>query len=286
MSERRRGSPLPPRRAAPVAAKVWRAPELGAAEFLRGAFADYSYDPHTHDAACLALITEGAIRIKIRGDEFVARAGDIFAIDAGGMHAGWPIDAKGWKQRTLYVGLDQLATDLAADMGFPRSPTLAHALIRDAELSAMFLDMHLLAERRVPPLLREERYLAFVTRFCGRHVREATLPPPPRREHRAVRRAIDFLEHHLEESVRLADIARAAGLPPYRAFRAFARAVGMPPHAYQRQARVRRAAALIRHGDPLSEVAAAAGFADQAHMTRLFRRMMGVTPGVYRAAFV
>jgi AraC-like DNA-binding protein len=285
MSDGRHIQPKPLRGGTTVAAKLWRTPEFGSAEFLRGAFADYSYDPHTHDAACLALITHGAIRIRIRGDEFVARAGDIFAIDAGGVHAGWPIDVKGWKQRTLYVGLDQLARDIADGAGSLRPPALARSLIRDAELSAIFLQMHCLAERRSPPLLREERYIAFIARLFAHHIREAPLPLPPRREHPAVRRAIDFLEDHLEEPLRLADIARATGLPPYRAYRAFVRTVGMPPHAYQRQARVRRAAALIRRGEHLSEVAAAMGFADQAHMTRLFRRMMGVTPGVYRAAF-
>ena len=63
------------------------------------------------------------------------------------------------------------------------------------------------------------------------------------------------------------------------------RATGMSPHAYQRQARVRRACALIRLGQPLADVAAAAGFADQAHLTRVFRRVVGVTPGVYAEAF-
>ncbi|MBJ9673694.1 helix-turn-helix domain-containing protein [Burkholderia gladioli] len=47
---------------------------------------------------------------------------------------------------------------------------------------------------------------------------------------------------------------------------------------------MRAAIALIRLGRPLGEVAAASGFADQAHLTRSFRRMMGVTPGVFRDA--
>jgi AraC-like DNA-binding protein len=58
----------------------------------------------------------------------------------------------------------------------------------------------------------------------------------------------------------------------------------MTPHAYQRQARIRLAIDLIRRGDRLSEVAAATGFADQAHLTRSFRRAMGVTPGMYQVA--
>jgi AraC-like DNA-binding protein len=58
----------------------------------------------------------------------------------------------------------------------------------------------------------------------------------------------------------------------------------MTPHAYQRQARVRLAVKLIRAGLPLGEVAFATGFSDQAHLTRWFRKMLGVTPGSYRQA--
>jgi AraC-like DNA-binding protein len=100
-----------------------------------------------------------------------------------------------------------------------------------------------------------------------------------------VKRAREFIDDNLDQPIGLSDLARAAELPRFRLFRAFVRTVGMPPHAYQRQARVRAAADLIRRGHRLSEVASAAGFADQAHLTRTFRRIMGATPGVYRAAF-
>ncbi|WP_186159447.1 helix-turn-helix transcriptional regulator [Burkholderia gladioli] len=105
-----------------------------------------------------------------------------------------------------------------------------------------------------------------------------------RRWPRAVRLAREFLDARLDQQVHLEEIAGAAGLPVFRLFRAFERHLGMTPHAYQRQARVRAAIALIRLGRPLGEVAAASGFADQAHLTRSFRRMMGVTPGVFRDA--
>jgi AraC-like DNA-binding protein len=112
------------------------------------------------------------------------------------------------------------------------------------------------------------------------------MPPPVviGREDRAVKLARDFLTDRLDVSVHLTDIASAAGLPPYRLFRAFNRATGMTPHGFQRQARVRYAMDLIKSGQALAEVAAATGFTDQAHLTRHFRRMMGVTPGSYKAA--
>jgi AraC-like DNA-binding protein len=68
------------------------------------------------------------------------------------------------------------------------------------------------------------------------------------------------------------------------AVRAFCQAYGLAPSDYQRQLRVRVARKLLARDLPPSVAAAEAGFADQAHLTRWFRRYYGVTPGAYRGA--
>jgi AraC-like DNA-binding protein len=57
----------------------------------------------------------------------------------------------------------------------------------------------------------------------------------------------------------------------------------MPPMRWALQRRVARARTLLRAGTPPADVAAALGFTDQAHLTRVFRDAMGTTPGRYRA---
>ena len=70
----------------------------------------------------------------------------------------------------------------------------------------------------------------------------------------------------------------------FAAYRAFTRVYGLAPSDYQRQLRVRAARRLLIRGVSPAHAAAQAGFADQAHLTRWFRRYYGVTPGAYRAA--
>jgi AraC-like DNA-binding protein len=264
-----------------IATKIWRADELGAAELLRGRFVDYAYDVHTHDKACFALLMRGSIRIRMRGTEFVARAGDLYAIDAEEPHAGWAVDDDGWSLRTLYVDMGRLRALLGEGGGVP---ALAGPIIRDPELATLFRDVHRCSEVAGPALKREETYLAFIARLFERHTSGRERLPAAGCEDRAIRLARDFLDRHLEDQVALDAIAQAAGLPAFRLFRAFKRATGMTPHGYQRAARIRRATDLIRLGEPLCDVAAASGFADQAHLTRSFRRSLGVTPGAYRSA--
>ncbi len=262
--------------------ELWVSHDLGGAELLRGRFVDYAYDLHAHDTASFALVTEGSIRIRTRGREVVARAGDLYAIDAEEPHAGWPVDSSGFCLRTLHIEAEMLKAAIGA--GGP-SVALAGPILRDRVLAGQFVEVHRRSEAGAPPLELEERYLAFVTRLLQRHTRSAPHIPDAGREDRAVHLARAFLDERLDRRVRLGDISAAAGLPTFRLLRAFARATGMSPHGYQRQARVRWAAELLRRGEPLGEIATRAGFADQAHFTRTFRRTMGVTPGAYKAAF-
>jgi AraC-like DNA-binding protein len=261
---------------------IWRAPELKA-ELLRGRFVDFRYDVHTHETACFALLTRGAIRIRMRGSEFVARRGDLYAIDADEAHAGWPVDDDGWRQRTLYVDMDHLHR-LAGGERRAHPGRLAGPIIRDAGLADALYTLHRCSQVRGPALLRDQAYLNFAAGLTGRYLRHPAAAPAVGMEAAAIRSAREFLDQHLDDQVSLENIADAAGLPPFQLFRAFERALGMTPHAYQRQARVRLALQLIRRGHALVAAGAMSGFSDQAHLTRWFRRFMGITPGQYQRA--
>jgi AraC-like DNA-binding protein len=261
---------------------LWRAPDLGA-ELLSGHFSDFAYDVHTHDTACFALLTRGAIRIKMRGQEFTARRGDLYAIEADEPHAGWATDDAGWNLRTLYVDTSYLRSVVSEDRT-SRLLDLRGPIIRDPALAAMFYSVHRCSQIQGPSIYREEQYISFITRLLERHAGNIKVSIRPGQEDRAIRLAKEFIDNSLDERVSLTAIANAAGLPPYRLYRAFEKTTGMTPHAYQRQARVRLAINLIRANRPLGDVAFSTGFADQAHLTRWFRRMMGITPGVYQKA--
>jgi AraC-like DNA-binding protein len=63
--------------------------------------------------------------------------------------------------------------------------------------------------------------------------------------------------------------------------RMFARHMGLPPHAYRKQKRIRKAKQMLIDRVPISRVAVETGFADQSHLTRHFKQVVGVTPGQY-----
>ena len=100
-----------------------------------------------------------------------------------------------------------------------------------------------------------------------------------------LRRVFDYVEAHLDDRLTLADLSGVACLSPYHFSRSFKQAVGMGPQRYVMHRRVERAKALIRRThQPLALIAQEVGFADQSHLTSVFRREIGVTPGHFRAA--
>lgn len=97
----------------------------------------------------------------------------------------------------------------------------------------------------------------------------------------SVEAAVRHLAAHAGEEVRLDHLARLAGMSPCRLNRLFSHHIGMPPHEYQTLLRVHAVKAAIGSGMGLAEASALAGFFDQSHMTRCFKRVVGMTPGRY-----
>lgn len=100
---------------------------------------------------------------------------------------------------------------------------------------------------------------------------------------RSLRRATDFLQENCLRCVRLDELAKLTGLSQSHFCHAFKASTGMPPHQWQMQARIGRVKELLLQPQAsLTIVAASAGFSDQAHLTRVFRRWTGTTPAAWR----
>jgi AraC family transcriptional regulator len=99
------------------------------------------------------------------------------------------------------------------------------------------------------------------------------------------RAAIEYINANLASKLTIAEIAKVVCLCKSHFSRAFKISHGVSPWAYIVMARVERANRMIRATrEPLSQIASACGFADQAHLCRAFRRWVGVSPGIWRRA--
>jgi AraC family transcriptional regulator len=128
---------------------------------------------------------------------------------------------------------------------------------------------------------------ALAVRMVRHFVDPAKFAPTPSNglSRERLQRVRDYIEAHLDDRLTLADLAGVACLSPYHFSRSFKQAVGVGPQRYVMERRIARAKVLMRRTrQPLASIALEVGFADQSHLTAIFRREIGVTPGRFRAA--
>jgi AraC-like DNA-binding protein len=163
-------------------------------------------------------------------------------------------------------------------------PFFGDAVLRDPDLVRLFVALSIASRRAQPGLRVDELLVELLTRMVERHAGVRRNDRRPRRAHAVVARVRAHLEERYHEPMRLRDLASMVHLSPHRLNRIFSEQVGVPPHRYQLNVRIDRVKRRLALGEDIATAAVAAGFADQAHLSRHFRRLVGLPPGRYRRA--
>jgi AraC-like DNA-binding protein len=150
------------------------------------------------------------------------------------------------------------------------SKALLPALERPSEVNNLFAD-HLF----------DAVVLHLVSSIGG--LRPRSSRPTGRLSPRQESLATDLLQADLRQDVTLAELAAACDLSVGHFARAFRVSMGLPPHQWRLRQRIVRAKALLEQPlTPVSEIAFACGFTDQSHFTRVFGRIVGISPAAWR----
>jgi AraC-like DNA-binding protein len=263
--------------------EVWRPHDLTRLELRRGFGAARPVPRHWHEEYQFCLIQSGSGDLYYRGSRLLTPPAGLFMVHPGEVHANRAHDSFGCSYRTLFVDA-QLMRDAASEIygkapGLPFFPT---AVVFDEEVVRQYLDLHVTLERPSSSLERQALLLNLLALLIVRFAENASAPRAFALDRQAVRRAYDYLAEHYAENVSLEHLAGMANLSAFHFNRVFSEQFGMPPHAFQTQLRVLRAKALLLQGWSIPQVASQTGFAYQSHLTRHFKRLVGVPPGQYQ----
>ena len=240
------------------------------------------YAPHLHlnGEFSIGASTDGVEVIRYRGGLHYAEPGSVVILEPGEPHTGGPASPGGsFTYRVMYPDAELLSE------GSGRVPWFPEPVVIDPGLAAGMRRVHAALCRGIEPLEAETRLSWVLGELVRRH---AAAPPqtpaslPARAAVGVARLVTARLADELLCPPALAELAAEAGLSRYQLVRSFRAEVGMPPYAWLAQYRVARARVLLERGCRPAEAAVQTGFADQAHLTRWFRRVVGVTPGAYR----
>lgn len=243
------------------------------------------YGRHTHATYGFGLLEQGAQRSASGRGRVDAHAGDLITTNPGEVHDGQPLDGPSRRWRMVYVDADVFSSihgEPAGSVEFTR-PVIQDGALRNAlqRLLDRLERWHL--GRRMngaATLAFEESLVETCTLLLQRHATAS----PLRESDADVALVRERLADDLLEVPSLGELAAMTGLSKYQLLRRFEKTYGLPPHAWLLQQRIERARGLIRAGASLSSAAASVGFSDQSHMTRLFTRQFGFTPGAWRRA--
>ena len=233
---------------------------------------------HAHESACLVLVLQGSFQERFDSQERTGEPGMVIVRPEGEPHADRFTRAGG---RCLNVELSpawmlrvrEQTRVLDRSAAFP-----GHTVSNFARR----LQHELTHGDEVSPLAVESLLLSLVAEVARSGRRSAQSGPPPWLQHVRER-----MHDDISARMTLDDLASGAGVHPVHLATTFRRFFGVTVASYVRELRIEYACRQLAGSDaPLSDIALAAGFADQSHFGRTFKRATRMTPAAYRAAFM
>jgi AraC-like DNA-binding protein len=262
-------------------ARYWQHAAVAGVDLLRARFITHRYGRHAHETYTFGLIESGVEEFDYGGTLLRAGPGAVALLDPEVVHTGHAATSDGWSYRVLYPEVS-VVTDVARQLGWRRgTPRFPQTVLYDARSAAVLRCAHRAAEHG-DQLASSTLLTTALAGLLTAHADAAATPGPARHSPASIRAVRELLHERLADPPALAELAAMTELSQFALLRSFRAETGLPPHAYLNQLRVRRARALLDQGVAVADVANTTGFADQAHLTRHFKKVVGVPPGAYQ----
>lgn len=250
-------------------------------ELLEAWLRDQAYQRHRHDSYSISVTKQGVQTFDYRGRTEASLPGRAVVLHPDEAHDGRAGTDQGFGYWTVYVDPTLIFEAVRAICGRSRplpfvdppviaSPRLVEAVNRSFQEPSDPLSVDDLVSQLAHGLIEADR--------SARPV-----PRPVNLAEAALERAREFLNTEKTRLVRSEELEAVAGLSRYELARQFRLRYGTSPYRYLIMRRLDYARELMARRTPLVRAAVEAGFADQAHFTRMFKAAFGVTPGRYHA---
>jgi AraC-like DNA-binding protein len=261
--------------------RYYRFDESNSIEALHARFVAHRYARHAHDYFVVGLVESGVQSYWYRGARHLTPSGRVFVVNPGEPHTGEAATSEGYVYRTLYPHADLLAR-MSEDVGArTKVPFLKGAVLHDPLLATLLSRFHRVLAEQAPRVERESLLLEALTRLITRHADPQVTLSRVGKERPAVRKAREYIAANFANELSLFTLSEMVSLSPHYFARAFESQTGLPPHVYLEGVRIQKAREFLDRGEAIASAALSVGYSDQSHLTRRFKRFLGITPGQY-----
>lgn len=262
--------------------KVWQPEDLKQLELQRGFSVNRPVPKHWHEEYQFCLVEAGNGDLTYRGRDFPTPPASLFIVHPGEVHSNRAFDSLGCSFRTIFLETELMTKILSEINGKAKGlPFFPSTMIFDKTTIEQFIKLHQSLEIASSTLERETHLQNFLARIITLYAETRFSLADYKHEQKATRQAADYLIANYAENVSLEKLAKLVNLSPFHFNRIFSNQFGMPPHAFQVQIRISESKKFLREGMNISQTALQTGFADQSHLTRHFKKIIGITPGQY-----
>lgn len=255
------------------------APPYPGIDRIEARFSGAAFSMHRHDTYAIGLTMHGVQSFWYRGEVRHSMPGQLIVLHPDELHDGGAGTVAGLRYRMLYLEPSLLRQALDGErrcLPFVAQPVVNDAAMRQALLTALGN-----IEDAIDGLLADH-LIADLADGLSRNARSPARRKPKLARQR-VHRAQEYLDAHVLQPVQSRELETVSGLDRFTLARQFKTLFGTSPHRYLIMRRLQHARHLLRAGEELAEVALAAGFADQSHFNRQFKKAFGMTPGRWKA---
>src|SRR5438270_8774908 len=252
-------------------------PSLHGIERAEVYLSTWAFERHRHDTYAIGITTAGVQTFHYRGSRRVCLPGQLHVLHPDEGHDGAAGTEGGFGYRILYIP-PELVRDALSGRALPFVADPIQQLVPAARLIGS-----LLADIDEP--INELSSAEIAVAVADGLVSLSGQPDGPKAaiDMRSVELARDYLAAHAREQTSASILEKIAGTDRFTIARHFRWAFGTSPDRYRTLRRLALARAAIESGQSLARAASEAGFADQSHLTRQFKRTYGLTPGLWMA---
>ena len=256
-------------------------PEFDDLELFRANAIHHTYTRHSHPSYAIGIIESGVGGHSYQGETYLIPPQNVVFMNPEEVHTGYSAEGLPLTYRMLYPSVS-LIQKIANEVNISGFPYFREAVVENKCLSNNVLALHTALEASHSQFEKQSLLVEILSAILRRYANSKSPSVSEAKEHQAVRLIKEYLHDNFSSHIALENLAKVTHLNRSYLIRVFRQTVGMPPYTYLTQIRVRKAKQFLRQGLSVAETAIAVGMADQSHLTRHFKQILGITPGYYR----
>jgi len=230
---------------------------------------------HFHDTYTIGLTHDGMFKSIHEHKTTLAYQYSTRVINPGEVHCG---DSHAWQYTNFYPSVELLSSLYEQMYGEKKMPIFEQHIVQDEALYRLLVSFFRSVYEHEETMLCESKLIDALSYLIANYTRSATPYPFTCKAKNTMSMVVEYIHEYLDTEISLDALSKAAMVSKYHFLRLFKSHTGLTPHQYIIAERIHKAKELVLEGESLSLAGLHAGFSDQSHFIRSFRKIYGYSP--------